>query len=112
MSWENDAKRIKYENDLINHRLTWLGVFEGLLFVAYRNPPHPSWLLPLVGIVIALSVDHGIRLANRKLTALGEQGNRFFFMPGSVIPKVIAIAWVVILAASIWWPYHMAPRGY
>ena len=30
---EHDDKA-KLQNDLINHRLTWLGTFEGLLFVA------------------------------------------------------------------------------
>lgn len=28
-------ERWKHEDDLINHRLTWLGVFQGILFAAY-----------------------------------------------------------------------------
>lgn len=57
MVWDNDD-RSKIENDLINQRLTWLGTFEGLLFVANSYGTHP-YLIPLVGIAIALSVGRG-----------------------------------------------------
>lgn len=113
MSWEKDAERIKYENDLINHRLTWLGVFEGLLFVAYHYEPHPFWLLPIVGIVVALSIGWGIYEANRKLTELGEQARLQSLMPGFVIPTVIALAWIGIWVWNTWWSLEMnAPRRF
>jgi len=62
---ETDDKN-KFENDLIHQRLTWLGTFEGLLFVANHYADHP-YLLPALGLAIALSVDLGIREANRRL---------------------------------------------
>lgn len=88
----------RYENDLINQRLTWLGTFEGLLFVANHYAAHP-YLLPLVGLIFAISVDTGIRAANRQLTRLNAQayqGWRNYLMPGTAIPKVIAVAWAVL----------------
>lgn len=93
----------KYENDLINHRLTWLAAFEGLLFVANHYADHP-YLLPLAGLLIALSVDHGIRASNHRLTELDGQaypGWRNHLMPGTVIPKIIVGAWAVILFEKV-----------
>jgi hypothetical protein len=53
MAWP-DVDRVKHENDLINQRLTWLGTFEGLLFVANHYAEH-RYLLPIVGLLIAVS---------------------------------------------------------
>jgi hypothetical protein len=89
----------KFQNDLINQRLTWLGTFEGLLFVANHYTVHP-YLLPLVGFIIAASVAVGIHSANIHLTELNAQafkGPLNWLMPGTTIPIVIAGAWAVIL---------------
>jgi len=48
----DDHDVAKYENDLIHQRLTWLGTFEGLLFVANSYGKH-RYLLPIVGFAIA-----------------------------------------------------------
>jgi hypothetical protein len=93
----------KQQNEFIHQRLTWLGTFEGLLFVANHYTVHP-YLLPLVGLAIALSVDMGIRAANRRLTELGKQAYtdwRSHLMPGTAIPKIIGFAWLVILAQNL-----------
>lgn len=89
-----EQEEIKYQNDLINHRLTWLGVFEGLLFVAYGTGQHP-YLLPVLGFLIALTIDEGIRTANKALAEL--EGRQSPLMPGTVIPKIIAGAWLLLL---------------
>jgi hypothetical protein len=93
-----DREAAKFENDLIHQRLTWLGTFEGLLFVANSYGKHP-YLLPIAGFVIAVSIDWGIRASNRVLTDLNAQAHRDwrrFLMPGWAIPKIIAVTWVVI----------------
>src|ERR1700681_403304 len=100
---DHDDKN-KFQNDLIHQRLTWLGTFEGLLFVANHYGDHP-YLLPLAGLVIALSVDVGIRASNRALTDHGGQvpGLQRYFMPGTIIPKTIAAAWVVLFLENFRW---------
>lgn len=101
MTWDVSNQR-RYENELINQRLTWLGTFEGLLFVANHYSAHP-YLLPLVGLAFAVSVDVGIRAANRRLTGLDAQAYKGWanhLMPGTFIPKIIEVAWIVILMES------------
>lgn len=103
MPWDR-IDQIKYQNDLINQRLTWLGVFEGLLFVASSRPDHP-FVIPLAGLVLALSAVVGISSANSTLTELKAQAYtdwRRYLMPGTAIPYVIAGAWTVILAEEVW----------
>ena|ERR1700693_966358 len=95
--------KAKYENDLINQRLTWLGTFEGLLFVANHFATHP-YLLPLVGLAFAISIDVSIYAANRQLTKLNAQAYqnwRSYLMPGTAIPKIIAVAWAVLLLENL-----------
>ncbi len=104
MPWDDDDKG-KFQNDLINQRLTWLGTFEGLLFVANHYAEHP-YLLPLVGFVIAVSVSAGTHSANQKLTELDAQaykGPLNLLMPGTAIPIVIAVAWVLIFLENFKW---------
>jgi hypothetical protein len=96
-------ERTKFENDLIHQRLTWLGTFEGLLFVANSYGKHP-YLLPIVGFFIAFSVDVGIREANQALTKSNAQPPRSWksgFMPGVAIPKIVCVTWLVILLESL-----------
>jgi hypothetical protein len=95
---------VRHQNDLINQRLTWLGTFEGLLFVADHYAEHP-YLLPLVGLAIAVVVDVGIRAANDELTKLNAQPHRGWnreLMPGVAIPKIIGAAWLIILLRVLW----------
>jgi hypothetical protein len=105
MPWD-DEDRNKYENDLINQRLTWLGTFEGLLFVANNYATH-TYLLPLVGFTVAVSVDMGIRAANKRINKLNGQAYidwRGNLMPGTLIPKVIAGVWIILFLQNFhWW---------
>jgi hypothetical protein len=107
---ERKDKAGKEQNDFINQRLAWLGTFEGLLFVADHYGAHPCWLLPSVGAAIAISVGIGTCAANRELTKLGRQAfqdSRYlkflkYFMPGTAIPAIIAVAWLVPLVDRVW----------
>jgi hypothetical protein len=93
----------KYQNDLIHQRLAWLGTFESVLvglnhFVASR------WLIPAVGLALALSIWVGTYAANRALTDLKAQAFgdwRDYLMPGTAIPTIIGAAWIVVLSKNL-----------
>lgn len=101
---ERKDKAGKEQNDFINQRLTWLGTFEGLLFVADHYGSNPR-LLPIVGAALAISVGIGTYAANRALTKLERQAfqdSRYlkplrYLMPGAAIPAIITLAWLVLL---------------
>ena len=98
---ETDEKA-KYQNDLINQRLTWLGTFSSLLFVANGFGKCPL-LLPIVGFGIAMSIWVGTSAANVALNLLDRNvaGWRKPFMPGTFIPPLFGAAWLVILALHL-----------
>jgi len=106
---ERKDKAGKEQNDFINQRLTWLGTFEGLLFVADHYGTNPR-LLPILGATIAISVGIGTYAANRVLTRLERQAFQDschlkplkYLMPGTAIPAIIALAWSVLLVERVW----------
>jgi len=67
---EKDEKG-KYQNDFINQRLTWLGTFSSLLFVANGFGKYPV-LIPMLGFGIAMSIWAGTSAANIALDQLGR----------------------------------------
>jgi hypothetical protein len=87
----------KDQNDLINQRLTWLGTFSSLLFVANGYGKFPI-LIPIVGFGIALSIWVGTSAANVMLDDLERNvtGARKPFMPGTFIPPLFGLAWVAV----------------
>ena len=97
----DEEERGKFQNELINHRLTWLGVWEGLLFLAYiRQPSSHPYLMPLIGFIIALSIDRGVAAANSALRP-EQRAKPEWAMPGVVLPKVVVVTWVVLLAETL-----------
>jgi hypothetical protein len=101
---ERKDKAGEEQNDFINQRLTWLGTFEGLLFVADHYGSNPR-LLPVIGAALATSVWIGTCAANRELTKLNRQAfqdSRYlwplrYLTPGAAIPVIIIVAWLVLL---------------
>lgn len=88
----------KHQNDFINQRLTWLGTFSSLLFVANGFGKYPV-LIPIVGFGIAMSIWAGTSSANVALDKLGRNvtGWRRPFMPGTFIPPLFGAAWLAII---------------
>ena len=107
---ERKDKAGKEQNDFINQRLTWLGTFEGLLFVADHYVANPRLLLPIVGAAIAISVGIGTCAANIELTKLRRQAFQDsrhlkylkYMMPGTAIPAIFTVAWLFLLVYRIW----------
>ena len=107
---ERKDKAGKEQNDFINQRLTWLGTFGGLLFVADHYGAKPRPLLPIVGAAVAISIWIGTYAANRELDELGRQAfqdsphlkNLKYMMPGVAIPAIFTVAWLVLLVDRVW----------
>src|SRR5438093_10846601 len=72
--WE----RIKHENDLVNHRLTWLGTFQGLLLAALafawdkHDAKYMIYALGALGVSVALSIAVATYRANKALDRLSR----------------------------------------
>jgi hypothetical protein len=114
---------IKNENDLINHRLTWLGTFQGLLLaaLAFAWDKRDVWgvvtILCVLGALVALSTGVATWRANqaiKRLDALWDrskpedysgpdvegvrshEGWLWFLTPGYFIPWLFLSAWIAI----------------
>lgn len=98
---EKDEKG-KHQNDFINQRLTWLGTFSALLFVANGFGKYPV-LIPAVGFGIAMSVWAGTSAANAALDKLERNvtGWRRPFMPGTFIPPLFGVAWLALILQNL-----------
>lgn len=94
---EKDEKG-KHQNDFINQRLTWLGTFSSLLFIANGFGKYPV-LIPIVGFGISISIWAGTSAANAELDKMGWNvvGWRRPFMPRAFIPPLFGVAWLVML---------------
>jgi hypothetical protein len=117
---------IKHEDELTNERLTWLGQFEGLLFVAYGlavkdlNDPVLTWVVCSLGLLIAVSVLFATWRADKATGELAKQwdwhkgslegdcwepdvqgirGDKLrqkLLWPGRFLPILFALAWLAI----------------
>lgn len=98
---EKDEKG-KYQNDLINQRLTWLGTFSSLLFVANSFGKY-AVLIPIVGFGIAMSIWEGTSAANVALDNLDRNvtGWRRPFMPGTFIPPLFGVPWLSLIVRNL-----------
>lgn len=115
---------IRHENELISHRLGWLGAFQGLLFAALAFAWEKddvfflAFVVCVVGALIGVSIGIATKKANDAIRSLQEaweslksddyngpdiEGSRSgsgmldWILPGSFIPWVFAVAWTVIL---------------
>jgi hypothetical protein len=114
---------IKNENDLVNHRLTWLGTFQGLLLAALAfawgksDAAEIVMILCVLGALVALSTGVATCRANqaiKRLDAQWDQGKPadyagpdvegvrshegwfWFLMPGYFLPWLFFFAWIGI----------------
>lgn len=118
---------IRHENDVTNHRTTWLMVTQGLLFTAVsaviKDVPWAAAVVALVGILVTVSIGHSLknsydsrryfkdlwrkRVEDRgyKMEEVlpldgGYPGNNAitWLLPGNFIPKVVIGAWLLLFA--------------
>src|SRR5438034_10354323 len=123
MTEEAVFDRIKYENELLNHRLTWLGVFQGLLLAALAfawGKPSATAIVCVIcvlGAMVALSTSVATFRANKSISlfsaywdsikpkeysGVGVEGVRsrsgyfWWLMPGYALPWLFFFAWLAI----------------
>jgi hypothetical protein len=114
---------IRHENELINHRITWLMAFNGLLFTALgiASPSHDNrwivWILCGLGVIISISsflgiYDGAIAIRNvRKwwddhvskdytgpdvMALRGENTSFRLLKPWRLMPWVFVLSWILV----------------
>jgi hypothetical protein len=117
---------IKTENELIDHRLTWLGIFQGLLLAAlgfaWRDNKAGAILFVIcaLGAIVAVSIGIGTYRANKAIACLTAEWDKlrqgkypdycgpdvegvrshsgwfWWLMPGYAIPWTFVVGWVAI----------------
>ena len=113
---------IKHENELINHRLNWLGVFQGFLFAALALGLNNSmtgivYITCGLGFFVAISVGVSTFKANDAINTYENEAKKldpqcgiyltnqsgcfWWLMPGYSIPPAFAISWLIIFLIKI-----------
>ena len=121
---------IRHENEVSNHRVTWLMVTEGLLVTSvsavFKESLVATGSLAVVGILVSVSVGQSLknsyesrqhfkklwrkRIEDRKYDEDdvlpldgGYKGNKAitWLLPGTFIPKLVVVAWVGVLGHVI-----------
>jgi len=116
---------IRHENDITNHRTTWLLVIQALLVTAASNflKDFPEIVLGIVviGILVAYSIGDSLTASLRSRVALKKMWSRRleregyalddmlpvdgafapgevrgWLLPGRFLPKLIMLAWAVL----------------
>jgi hypothetical protein len=114
---------IMHENELINHRLTWLCQIQGFLFAALAvtwNFPDSKYvrsIFCLVGILVAISSHHALEYANKAIYGLHEEAKKSGLsddcdlvigfkgdksklqdkcLPWNCLPTIFVLVWVLI----------------
>jgi len=115
---------VKHEDDLLNHRMTWMWTLQGLLFTAlgllWRVHALPAVLICIVGLLSCAPIGFSLRCSVRALQnmdkarqwassvvfAEGEKpvmglGKRdvklHFLLPWNFLPTVMAVVWGFML---------------
>ena len=122
---------IRHENEVTNHRTTWLMVTQALLVTAasslVKEHTGPAIAVALLGILITLSVGHSLknsfesrqyfkRLWRERIAARGDAladalpldggypGNNAitWLLPFTFIPRVFVGAWALFVLYLLW----------
>ena len=110
----------KHEDDLLNHRMTWMWTLQGLLFTAlgllWKVHPFPACIVSIVGLASCVSIGFSLRCSVRALHNLDEarewassvtypeqetpmmglgkkEVTRHYMLPWNVLPWLMGVAW-------------------
>lgn len=77
---DEDRDSSRFENELINQRLTWFGTLQGLLLAAlafaWKDAPAMVVILGGLGVLVAVSVGIATHRANKRLDQLDPDNRR------------------------------------
>ncbi len=121
-AYKRYVSELRHEDSLINHRLTWLLVFQGLLFAAlgFERMPRPLFLcIAIVGasasVIALVSIAAAVwswRRFHKRLLEVGSNRNDKAYFPqldrhrvvlgfGHIAPPLMSVlflfAWVFLL---------------
>src|SRR5690348_6526468 len=101
---DENRDRSRFENELINQRLTWFGTLQGLLIAAlafaWKDATVVAVVICFLGIFVSVSIGVATCRANKKLDQVDPEnrnGALWWLMPGRFIPLVFVVGWVAIL---------------
>ena len=118
---------IQHEDNLLNHRLTWMWTLEGLLFGAagfmWKESVAPLIAVGTVGLLSCISVgyslDRGLRAVRDLLGIAGRFKDQLpktialpptigsrrpaieWLLPGRFLPWVFGTAWIVLIGLRV-----------
>ena len=125
--------QIRHENELLNHRLTWMWTLQGLLFAALglflSEPPDRfmALIMCLIGIVSCILIGYSLLIGVRVLDALNPHANQLsdlinsklgltpepltgvtprvwsFLLPWKTLPWFLALIWLVLGTYVAFW---------
>ncbi len=103
-----DFEREKHENELLNHRLTWMWVIQGILFTAFCSNSAAKYdhYICIVGIISSFSIGLSLLNGTEALDSLhgNGAGRRLLSLlfPWSLLPLFMACVW--------WWILNENPE--
>lgn len=119
--YEDLREKWTHEDDLINHRITWLLLSQTLLFTAYgiflqtaSQPDHLASvdklipIIPFIGFLICIIIMWSILTALVTMRCLRKQNEKIVaksntgiggFLPPILLPIVFLLSWIYVVAA-------------
>jgi hypothetical protein len=101
---EEERVLVRWENELINHRLSWLALFLIAGSFAWSAQSFSHWgrfVICVIGLLATFSSDRAIAGSNKVLKKIEGDKHRWW-MPGALFPKLLVVMWLL----GIWWTWH------
>lgn len=121
--------QVRHENELMNHRMTWLWTVQGLLFASFglllgqASDTVATFTVCVVGTVSSVSIGYSLTIGSRVLDDLNPMVHRLaadchlspkaltgcspgracLLLPWSILPRFFAAVWIALAAYLAFW---------
>ena len=121
--------QVRHENELMNHRMTWLWTVQGLLFASFglllgqTSDIIATFTVCVVGIVSSVSIGHSLSIGRLVLDDLNPMVHTLaadchlspkaltgcnsrracLFLPWTILPWFFAAVWIALAAYLFFW---------